>query len=140
MEDLPLLSEHFIRKFNRQRGKEVQGLSEEALEILMRYDYPGNIQELENIIEYAFILCSNGLILPQHLPAKFQRRPEADEAQFDPETGRPLTLEEIEKNAIIAALTRNNFRTMQTCRELAISKDTLRRKIKAYGDIIQPIN
>ncbi|MCJ7601935.1 MAG: sigma 54-interacting transcriptional regulator, partial [Desulfobulbaceae bacterium] len=76
IEDLPLLAEHYIRKFNRQRGKEVQGLSEEALEILMRYDYPGNIRELENIIEYAFILCSKGLILPQHLPPQFQRKAE----------------------------------------------------------------
>ena len=140
MEDLPLLSEHFIRKFNRQRGKEVQGLSEEALEILMRYDYPGNIRELENIIEYAFILCSKGPILPQHLPAKFQRKTEGELSQLiNPETGEPMTLEEIEKHSIIAALTRNNFRTMQTCRELGISKDTLRRKLKAYGDIIQPI-
>lgn len=139
IEDLPLLAEHYIRKFNRQRGKEVQGLSEEALEILMRYDYPGNIRELENIIEYAFILCSKGLILPQHLPPQFQRKAEADQAQLNPETGQPMTLEEIEKHSIIAALTRNNFRAIQTCRELGISKDTLRRKINAYGDIIQPI-
>jgi PAS domain S-box-containing protein len=139
MEDLPLLSEHFIRKFNRQRGKEVLGLSEEALEILMRYDYPGNVRELGNIIEYAFILCSKGPILPQHLPAKFQKKSETDQALVNPETGEPMTLEEIEKHSIIAALTRNNFRTMQTCRELGISKDTLRRKVKAYGDIIQPI-
>ncbi|MCK9296003.1 MAG: sigma 54-interacting transcriptional regulator [Desulfobulbaceae bacterium] len=139
MEDLPLLSEHFIRKFNRQRGKEVQGLSEDALEILMRYDYPGNVRELENIIEYAFILCSKGPILPQHLPAKFQSKSETGQILVNRETGEPMTLEEIEKHAIVAALTRNNFRTMQTCRELGISKDTLRRKIKVYGDIIQPI-
>ena len=139
MEDLPLLSEHFIRKFNRQRGKEVQGLSEDALEILMRYDYPGNVLELENIIEYAFILCSKGPILPQHLPAKFQSKSETGQILVNRETGEPMTLEEIEKHAIVAALTRNNFRTMQTCRELGISKDTLRRKIKVYGDIIQPI-
>jgi len=106
----------------------------------MRYDYPGNIRELENIIEYAFILCSKGPILPQHLPAKFQRKTEGELSQLiNPETGEPMTLEEIEKHSIIAALTRNNFRTMQTCRELGISKDTLRRKLKAYGDIIQPI-
>jgi PAS domain S-box-containing protein len=140
IEDMPLLAEHYIRKFNRQRGKEVQGLSEEVLEILMRYDYPGNIRELENIIEYAFILCSKGLILPQHLPPQFQRKAEVDQAQLNPETGQPMTLEEIEKHSIVTALIRNNFRAMQTCRELGISKDTLRRKIKAYGDIMQPIN
>jgi len=140
MEDLPLLSEHFIRRFNRQRGREVLGLSEEVLEILMHYEYPGNVRELENIIEYAFILCSKGLILPQHLPARFQRQTEVGQSHLiNPETGEPMTLEEIEKYSIIAALTRNNFRTMQTCRELGISKDTLRRKIKAYGDIVQPI-
>jgi PAS domain S-box-containing protein len=138
MEDLPLLSEHFIRRFNRQRGKDVQGLSQEALAILMRYDYPGNIRELENIIEYAFILCSEGQILPRHLPAKFQANPAADRekppAVPAPDPTPAMTLEELERRAILASLNRNNFKTMQTCRELGISKDTLRRKMKAYRD------
>lgn len=127
MEDIPLLVEHFIDKFNRQRDRNVEGVSEEVLSILIHHDYPGNIRELENIIEYAFILCHEGLILPQHLPEWLTAGRDEGEAV----TG-PLTLKDMERKTIIEALRRNEFRKMKTCRELGISKDTLRRKIEAY--------
>jgi PAS domain S-box-containing protein len=129
MEDIPLLVEHFIDKFNRQRGRSVEGISEEVLSLLIHHDYPGNIRELENIIEYAFILCHEGLILPQHLPEWLvgSRR-----GQGESVVG-PLTLMEMERKAIIESLRRNDYRKMKTCRELGISKDTLRRKIAAYN-------
>lgn len=127
MEDLPLLVEHFVEQFNKQRNKNVKGISEEALVVLMRHDYPGNIRELENIIEYAFILCHDTAILPQHLPESFHAESESSD------THGPLTLVEIEKRAIIEALNRNGFKKMKTCRDLGISKDTLRRKLTSYG-------
>ena len=71
-EDIPLLVEHFITKFNRLRGKDIVGVSEEVLARLMDYDYPGNVRELENIIEHAFILCRGGLIQMPHLPSPLQ--------------------------------------------------------------------
>ncbi|MHB8810100.1 MAG: sigma 54-interacting transcriptional regulator, partial [Desulfobulbaceae bacterium] len=128
MEDIPLLVEHFIDKFNRQRDRHVQGITEEVLSLLIHHDYPGNIRELENIIEYAFILCHEGLILPQHLPEWLT----AGRVQSESVAG-PLTLEEMERKAIIESLRRNDYRKMRTCRELGISKDTLRRKIAAYN-------
>jgi len=128
MEDIPLLVEHFIDKFNRQRGRNVEGISEEVLALLIHHDYPGNIRELENIIEYAFILCHEGLILPQHLPEWLT----GSRGQGESVAG-PLTLQEMERKAIIESLRRNNYRKMKTCRELGISKDTLRRKIAAYN-------
>ena len=130
--DVPLLIEHFIQKFNVQKGKDVSGISEEALARLMRYDFPGNVRELENIIEYAFILCHGGLITVEHLPEPFcTEEPMRSEGaiHFD----RPMSMKEIEREAIIQALKRNQGRRMATCRELGISKDTLRRKIKDYG-------
>ncbi len=127
MEDLPLLIDHFIDKFNRQRKKNVQGISKEALDILMHYEYPGNIRELENIIEHTFILCRETLILPQHLPEIFH----AGDTK-KPQIGI-MSLADIEKQAILEALKRNKNKKMKTCRELGISKDTLRRKLKAYG-------
>ncbi len=127
MEDLPMLVEHFIDHFNTQRNKDVKGISEEALAVLMRHEYPGNIRELENIIEYAFILCHEGLIQPQHLPENFGPESETDGLHG------PLTLVEVEKRAIIESLSRNDNKKMKTCRELGISKDTLRRKLKVYG-------
>ncbi len=127
MEDIPLLVEHFVEQFNRQRKKSVKGISQEALAVLMRHDYPGNIRELENIIEYAFILCHDTAILPQHLPESFQSEDDSLDGHG------PLTLLDIEKRAIVEALNRNDFKKMKTCRELGISKDTLRRKLRSYG-------
>ena len=131
-EDIPLLVDHFIKKYSAQQGKDIVGISAAALQILMRYDYPGNIRELENIIEYSFILCSGGYIQPEHLPEPFA--PESRNDIQDP-SGKagPQSLEEIERQAIQLALDRNKWKKMATCRELGISKDTLRRKIKKYN-------
>lgn len=131
VEDIPLLVEHFVEKLNNEKDRDIGGMSEEALRILMGYDFPGNIRELQNIIEYAFILCPGGLIFPEHLPSPLA-------GQLDPVLGgmdlsSPLPLDQIEKRAIFIALKRNGGRRMVTCRELGISKDTLRRKISQFG-------
>lgn len=131
-EDLPLLIEHFIKKYSAEQGKDIVGISPPALTILMHYDFPGNIRELENIIEYSFILCEGGYIQPEHLPDPFA--PGHDEMNRDRQSaGGPQTLEEVEKQAIALALERNKWKKMATCRELRVSKDTLRRKIKKYN-------
>jgi PAS domain S-box-containing protein len=140
-EDLPLLIEHFIKKYSAQQGKDIVGISPPALAILMRYDYPGNIRELENIIEYSFILCDGGYIQPEHLPDPFS--PDGDGiilpgVPMGSVSSTPQSLEEIEKQAISLALERNKWKKMATCRELGVSKDTLRRKIKKY-DLQSPI-
>jgi len=71
-EDIPLLVNHFLERFNRLSGKEMAGVSQEVLSILMAYDFPGNVRELENIIEHATVLCQGGLIEGQHLPDYLQ--------------------------------------------------------------------
>ena len=131
-EDLPLLVEHFIKKYSAEQGKDIVGISAPALAILMRYDYPGNIRELENIIEYSFILCEGGYIQPEHLPDPFA--PDTGESSpGQPTDNRPQTLEDVEKQAIAFSLERNKWKKMATCRELGVSKDTLRRKIKKFS-------
>lgn len=138
-EDIPLLIEHFVQQFSSRQGKDIVGISSVALNILMQYDYPGNIRELENIIEYAFILCSGGFIQPEHLPEPFGVKPddENNEARFACNGNQ--SLEDIEKMAIYLALERNKWKRMATCRELGISKDTLRRKIKNYKLLPQQV-
>jgi PAS domain S-box-containing protein len=131
-EDIPLLIDHFIKKYGAQQGKDIVGISSGALAILMRYDFPGNIRELENVVEYAFILCEGGYIQPQHLPEPFAAGFEEAAKPSVPGAGAQ-TLEDIEKQAIMLSLERNRWKKMMTCRELAISKDTLRRKIERYG-------
>ncbi|MGI6685874.1 MAG: sigma-54 interaction domain-containing protein [Bacillota bacterium] len=127
-EDIPILVNHFVQRFNKLKGQEVLGLSQEAIAILMRYNFPGNIRELENIIEYAFILCHKGIILPEHLPEMFQQQ---TVNVINKEKGKQ-TLEDIKKIAVIEALERNNWKRMATCRELGISKGTLRRMIEKF--------
>jgi PAS domain S-box-containing protein len=126
-EDIPLLAEHFIEKLNRIRNRHILGLSHEATATLMHHDWPGNIRELENAIEYAFILCRNGFIGPEHLPHHLHVR-------LSPLTDTcGLTLRDIEKQAVREALERNHWRRMATARELGVDKNTLRRKIKRLG-------
>ena len=125
-EDIPLLSDHFIDRLNKLRNKSILGLSHEALAVFMRHDWPGNIRELENVIEYAFILCRNGLIQPACLPDYLKTHAlELPQLQG-------FTLQDMEKRAIWEALERNQWRRMATARELGIDKNTLRRKMKRY--------
>ena len=130
-EDIPLLVEHFVDKFRAEKQKDINGISDGVLRQLMQHPFPGNIRELENIIEYAFILCPGGLIHERHLPDSFHS--DEPENSFERELQRgALSLEQIEKQAILGALQRNKWKKMMTCRELGISKDTLRRKIERY--------
>ena len=125
-EDIPLLVDHFIERFNTITGKQIVGISQEALAALALYDWPGNVRELENAIEHAFVLCLNGMLRREHLPEQIQ--PQKVSLYIPAEK----TLEAIEKQAIIGALVRNSWRKMATARELGIDKNTLRRKIQRY--------
>ncbi len=123
-EDIPLLAEYFIDKLNKLRNKTILGLSHETLAAFMRHEWPGNIRELENVIEYAFILCRGGLIQPTCLP-EYLRVHVCKLPDF-----QGLNLQDIERRAIWEALERNHWRRMATARELGIDKNTLRRKMK----------
>ncbi len=127
-EDIPLLVEHFIRKFSRLSGKEIQGLSPEAFPLLMSHDFPGNVRELENIIEYATVVCKNGTIGIEHLP-DFFRDMEESRASRLPES-RPSSLGEMERTYIQEALKRNQWNRTATAAEMGIHPTTLWRKMK----------
>lgn len=129
--DIPILAEHFVEKLNAEKGRDIGGISEEATRILTAYDFPGNVRELQNIIEYAFILCPGGLLEPSHLPSPLSHA--FEESLFEATRQKHLTLEEVEKRMIYAALKRNSWKRLATCKELGVSKDTLRRKIGKYG-------
>jgi transcriptional regulator with PAS, ATPase and Fis domain len=125
-EDIPLLVDHFIERFNTITGKQIVGISQNALAALALYGWPGNVRELENAIEHAFVLCLDGMIRLEHLPEQIQPQ---KEPLYVP---AQKSLKAIEKQAIIRALTKNNWRKMATARELGIDKNTLRRKIQRY--------
>lgn len=136
-EDIPLLVERFIGRLNRLRGKNVTGISQEALAILMSYDYPGNIRELENIIEHAFVICPQGEITPDCLPGGIGY-PVSQQAGQTP--GRKAGLRSLEAQMILDALKRNNYNRLAAARELGIHKSTLFRKIKALGITLPPVD
>ncbi|HPX82076.1 MAG TPA: sigma 54-interacting transcriptional regulator [Syntrophales bacterium] len=128
MEDVPLLIDHFIRIFNALQDKSLQGVDDQALACLMAYHYPGNVRELENIIERAFILCKSGIIKRKDLPEFLQSGREEEVAPPD-----HTTFQEMEAAFLINALKRNKGNRVQTARELGIHKSTLFRRIKALG-------
>ena len=132
-EDIPLLVDHFVGKFNRLKNKAVVGVSEEVMATLMAHDYPGNVRELENIIEHAVVLCRGGLIEMGHLPAPLQGAGDAE----TPTRWQGLTLEALEKIHIADALRRHGGNRKAAARELGINPSTLYRKMKSF-DITVP--
>jgi len=127
-EDIPLLIDHLVAKFNRLQGKQIVGVSDEVLARLMEHDYPGNVRELENIIEQAFVLCRGGMIELNHLPPEL--RPTAGRGA---PTGQPMSLEAIEKLFITETLQRRNGNRKLAAQDLDINVSTLYRKIRTLG-------
>jgi len=127
-EDIPLLIDHFVGRFNRTQGKDVAGVSDEVLSILMRHDFPGNMRELENIIEHAFILCRGGMIELHHLPRKLLE--EARPSLMQPPGA---SLRSIEAFHLADALRRHGGNRRAAADELGIHRSTMFRKIKALG-------
>ena len=131
MEDIPLLIDHFIERFNVLQKKSIQGVSEEAMSALMSYSYPGNIRELANIIERAFILCKTGLIEKKHLPESLFAM------SANNKDSKVSSLRDVEAAYLLNALKQNNWDRQKTARQIGIHKSTLYRKIKSL-DIVLP--
>ena len=127
-EDIPLLVDRFISRFNRLHNKNIGGVTDEVLTILLGYDYPGNIRELENIIEHCFVLCQDEIIEAKHLPASVHPTLKMDKI----ESSRPATIKQMEVILINQALRRNKGNKTVTAKELGIDKSTLFRKMKAF--------
>lgn len=127
-EDIPLLVDHFIKKFNLKRGRFVEGVSDAVMDILLKYDFPGNVRELENIIEHAFILRKEGLIKPDDLPAEVVKR-----SDIRSTPAKTSMLRRSEAETIRSALERHGGNRIQTARELGIDRTTLWRKMRRYG-------
>ncbi|NQU06538.1 MAG: sigma 54-interacting transcriptional regulator [Calditrichaeota bacterium] len=125
--DIPLLIDHFIGKFNLIFNKDISGVTPSALNILMKHHYPGNVRELENIIEHAFVVCPGGVIRPEYLPGSLQ-----NSSKSIPLFEVNGSLEQVEILTITAALKRNNWRRKETALELGINSSTLYRKMQKY--------
>jgi len=127
-EDIPLLVDHFIAKFNAIDGKDFSGVSDEVMARLMTHSFPGNVRELENIIEHAMVFSRSGLIELHHLPLDLL----ADQPEVSSET-RPITLGSAEKLLITTALNRHKGHRGKAALDLGINVSTLFRKIRNLG-------
>ena len=129
LEDLPLLMEYFVEKFREKRKKDIQGVTNEVLNLLRRYDFPGNVRELENAIEHAFVICRKNIIGLEHLPERILDAVR----RLENESSRPTYGGSSEESIIREALRRNEGNRVQTAEELGIHRATLWRKMEKYG-------
>jgi PAS domain S-box-containing protein len=133
-EDIPILVEHFIERFNRLQHKSIIGICAEALSLLMAHHWPGNIRELENVIERSFILCNASYIGIAHLPEELTARGKLNGHGSSIRNAREL----LDAQAIRSALESNNYNRLAAASELGIHKSTLFRKIKKLGITLPP--
>lgn len=133
--DIPLFLYHFIHQFNVIQTKKVPGISSDAMEVLLNYHYPGNIRELRNIVEYAFIFCGDGEIQPRHLP-KYLVFPGQGLARGESKNSDGQDEEQEEfgaKAQILAALKKARWNKQKAAQFLRIDRSTLWRRMKKYN-------
>ena len=133
-EDIPLLCDHFIKRFNKQLDKDIQGISSAALSRLLAYGWPGNVRELENAIERAVVLSEDVLLTPEHFSPDFNQGSKKD-PMHEIINGYSLKKAQkiLEEKLIIKALSETNGNRTQASRLLEISHPSLLSKIKAYN-------
>jgi len=129
--DLSLLIEHFLRRFAEKNGKTIRGLTPEGRDILLRYDYPGNVRELENIIERAVVLTRDDVIASGDLPLTVQE-PETV-ADRDPQTNLTAAVEALERRMIRDALAKSDGVQTRAAELLGMGERALRYKLIKYG-------
>jgi len=123
-EDIKPLVEHFINKFSCRCNKKIKGISKQGLNKLLRYDWPGNIRELENVIERAVVLCRSTLLESRDFPLK---------TEFDKRINDIEFLHEVEKEHIKMILKKTDYSLSEAAKRLGIHRNTLRLKMKEYG-------
>ncbi|TET12838.1 sigma-54-dependent Fis family transcriptional regulator, partial [Candidatus Aerophobetes bacterium] len=129
-EDIPLLANYFLRKYNRVNGRRRKTISAEALDLLVDYQWPGNVRELQNVIERAVVLTSNEVILSHDI---FIRSGKRASDQKIISSSRPISLLEGEKPFIQKALKTTHWNQTEAARLLGIHRNTLGRKIKYFN-------
>ncbi|MEO0278347.1 MAG: helix-turn-helix domain-containing protein, partial [candidate division WOR-3 bacterium] len=135
-EDVPVLIEYFLKKYSMVEGKEVKGVTKNAMDILMRYPFPGNVRELSNIIERACVMTSGNFIDVEDLPEAVRDYSKKDvlSTVFQP-SGENLfeMVRDFERRIIISALNEEKCVKSRAARRLGISERVLRYKMKVLG-------
>jgi len=130
LDDIPLIARHFLDRFNKQYGRKIRRISQESVFCLLRYDWPGNIRELESIIERAVLFCSGKDLTPECLPEELQSK----DLRNIPFVIPPLIpIEVIEREAIVQTLARTSGNVKLSARILHYPRPTFYRKLKKFG-------
>ena len=132
LEDLPALASHLLRKLGRKNNKEIRNVSPAFMEALAAYAWPGNVRELENVLERALILCRTDSLTPDLLPPQIMT-PAACPGAAAPASAPAPSLEQAERDALVAALSRHGGHRERTAESLGLSRRTLQYKLKKYG-------
>ncbi|HOC88571.1 MAG TPA: sigma-54 dependent transcriptional regulator [bacterium] len=130
-EDIPLLAGHFLQKYAKQEGKSVEGITSDALDLMMAYHWPGNVRELENAMERAMVLASGPEIGAKDLPAAV--RSLGEKRIYESDNTLASWIEKLEEEALRQALLECEGNISQTAKKLGIGRATIYRKAKKYG-------
>jgi two-component system NtrC family response regulator len=130
-EDVPVLIDHFVKRFVRENRKGIEGVSREARDMLIRYDYPGNVRELENIIERAVVIARGPVVSIEDLP--FQEALCTDAGAQIPSGSLQQAMEILERQMIQDAMQKTEFNQTRAAKLLGLSERMLRYKLKKYG-------
>jgi len=131
--DLPILIRHILRRLCAVRDNRLPRISEEAMELLLKFNYPGNVRELENILEHALIICKNDVIRPKHLPDYLQAPPPSRKPEVLSVSLPSEAPENSERQLILRMLRQNNWHRAKTAQALEMDRTTLWRKMKRHG-------
>ncbi len=131
-EDIPLLANHFLKKYAEKVMKSINAISADALRLLMQYDFPGNVRELENIIERAVLLETTDLLQPSSLPSQILSMISSELASPPPNSREILPFEEVERQTLVHALKVMDNNVTKAAQALNIDRSTLYRKLKLY--------
>ena len=134
-EDIPALIDHFLKRFAAENGKDIVGISSEARDLLMKYDYPGNVRELENIIERAVVIARNEVLSLEDLPFREEAMAASSGGGMPEEGDGRLrsAMEQLERQMIKEAMEKTGDHQTRAAEMLGLSERMLRYKLKKYG-------
>ena len=133
VEDIPLLATHFLNTFSRKNDKRIKGFTPQAMDLLLKHSWPGNVRELENVVERAVVLLVGEYISERELPAPLREHGDEPPASPPPPSLAGLSLDEVEKRAVLETLDACEGNKSEAARRLGVTRKTLHAKLARYG-------
>jgi DNA-binding NtrC family response regulator len=141
-DDIPILAYHFLKKFNQEMGKDIKSISVEAMNKLINYEWPGNIRQLENVIERAVVMAESQTIVLEYLPASILGKgadmdtkipKDSEELKQMKKYLRESAVENVEKMFVLEALNRNEWNVTRTAKEVGMQRTNLQALMRKYN-------